>query len=295
MQLTRFKCGGTSVGLSWAHVLGDAFSVAEFMDTWSKVAAGHQLAQPINLAQPVIKSPDSQSPPKIDQELISVKRVGPIGDHWITTNACKMETFSFHVSPSQLNDLHSNISGKKGSSGISPFDSLCAIIWQSVAKVRDGTEPKVVTIYRKDPNMQKYGIVSNSQVISSVMAGYSIRDADPMELAALIKNQAVDERKKIQEAMERDRGLSDFIMYGANLTFVNLEETDFYGFEMKGEKPIFVSYTIDGVGDEGLVLVQPGPINAGKDGSAGRIVTITVPENEVLELKSELETEWSIA
>ena len=46
-------------------------------------------------------------------------------------------------------------------------------------------------------------------------------------------------------------------MYGANLTFVNLEEADFYGMELKGQKPVHVSYFIDGVGDEGVVLVTP--------------------------------------
>ena len=54
-----------------------------------------------------------------------------------------------------------------------------------------------------------------------------------------------------------ERWVSNFIMDGANLTFVNLEEADFYGMELKGQKPVHVSYFIDGVGDEGVVLVTP--------------------------------------
>ncbi|KAK3010836.1 hypothetical protein RJ639_012413 [Escallonia herrerae] len=44
IQITRFKCGGASLGLSWAHVLGDAFCAADFIDMWGKFMAGHQLS-----------------------------------------------------------------------------------------------------------------------------------------------------------------------------------------------------------------------------------------------------------
>ncbi|KAA8527905.1 hypothetical protein F0562_035226 [Nyssa sinensis] len=296
IQLTWFKCGGVSVALSWAHVLGDVFSAVDFMNAWGQVAAGHQLSvRTLNSAQSHTKIEKSPSPPIHSQDPLSVKRVGPVGDHWTTTNNCKMEPFSFHVTATQLSHLQSKVCGRNGDDRIPPFESLCAIIWQCVAKVRDGPEPKIVTISKNNPPNHKNGIFGNGQVISVVKANFYIVEADPKELAELIINQAVDEGSRIDEAVERDQGLSDFIMYGANLTFVDLEHVNLYGLEFKGQKPIHANYTIDGVGDGGVVLVLPGPEDGGKVGKGGRIVTLMLPENEMMEMKSELKREWSIA
>ncbi|CDP11175.1 unnamed protein product [Coffea canephora] len=286
LQYTKFKCGGMAVGLSWTHVLGDAFSAAEFMNVLGRVLAGEEPQRLLNTAQSLNKNQDAGSPKSVMEDPLSVKRVGPVEDKWITVNTCNMGTFSFHVTPTELSDIQSKISGKYGPK-IAPFESLCAVIWKCVAKIRHGNEPKVVTICKKDSRNKGDGRLSNSQMISVVKADFAIAKASHEELAAMIKNQAIDERKKIEEAMERDQGLADFEVYGANLTFVNYEDANFHGFEYNGTKQVGVSYWIDGVGDEGAVLVLPGP----NDGGFGRIVRVILPENEIVELRRE----WSIA
>lgn len=218
------------------------------------------------------------------EDPLSIKRVGPVEDHWIVNTNSKMKSFSIHVSGSKLGHLQSR-TGNEG-----PFESLCAIIWQSISRIRDGPGPKVVTICKKSEEKRE-GVIGNNQVIGVVKVDYSIREANPSELARLIKNEIIDERLKIDEVIDTEHGVSDVIVYGANLTFVNLEGTDLYGFEWNGHKPKSVSYLIDGVGDAGSVLVLPdGPNDAG-----GRIVTMTLPEDEIMKLKNELSSEWSIA
>ncbi|KAL6970965.1 hypothetical protein U1Q18_030644 [Sarracenia purpurea var. burkii] len=200
-----------------------------------------------------------------------------------------METFSFHLTTKQVIQLQSKVCGQvENSDQIPVFECLCGVIWKIVAHVRGGSEPKLVTICKNDPGGPKNGVLSNSQVISLVKTDFSITEADPKELAKLVINGAVDERIKIEEAVERDQGVSDFIIYGANLTFVDLQEADFYGVELKGHKPVYVSYTIDGIGDQGAILVLRGP-------KGGKIVTLIMPKNEILELKSELKKGFSIA
>ena len=113
-------------------------------------------------------------------------------------------------------------------------------------------------------------------------------EADPKRLASLLADQAIDETTQIEELVEKDQGLSDFVVYGANLSFVDWQEGDFYGLELQGHKPEFVSYSIQGVGDNGVVLVLPGPKYTGNVGGEGRLVTLIFPENEISELKSEL-------
>lgn len=282
-----------AVGLSWAHVLGDLFSAAEFMNVLGKVLAGNEPARPLNAAQSVSKAQAEESPKQVVDDTLSVKRVVAVEDKWITVNNCKLETFSFHVTPAQLINIQSELTAKNDTK-IGPFESLCAVIWKIIAKIRHSHEPKIVTICQKDATNKEDGILSNSQIVSVVEVDFSIAKASHGELTAMLKNRAIDERKKIEDAMGREKGLADFVLYGANLTFVNFEEANFYGFEYQGTNPVNASCFIDGVDDNGAVLVLPvpAPKNGAKEGDCGRTVTVVLPENEVAELKSELKSEW---
>lgn len=125
-------------------------------------------------------------------------------------------------------------------------------------------------------------------------ADFSVTESDLTKLASILMNQAVDERDKIADVIERENGLSDVVVYGANLTFVNLENGKFYDLKINGENPIYVSYIIDGIGEEGVVLVLPQRKSTGKDTSEGRVVNIILPESQVSEVKFELEREFSL-
>lgn len=248
--------------------------------------AGLRPNRPSNYPKSDAQIERSKNPPPL-----SVKQVDPVGDHWITANNCKMDTFSFHVTAGQLAILQSEISSPNQTDQIPVFESLCAVIWQCFAKVRDGNQPKTVTICKNDPTRPTHGrIITNTQIISAVKAEFSVTETSPKKLATCLLNEAVDERRQIEEMVERDGGVSDFIVYGANLTFVDLEGAHFYGLELNGHKPDLVSFSVQGVGDEGAVFVLSGPKDSGEDSGAGegRIVTIVLPENRVWELKSEL-------
>lgn len=282
------------MGLSWTHVLGDAFSAAEFINLLGRVVAGEDLGRPFVLAQTLTKSTISNCPSKVLKDPIAVKRVEPVGDNWTTPTKFKLEPFSFDVTPSQLTHLQSKF-GPNGPT-FAPFETISTIIWKCIAKVRgQELEPNVVTLCKKSEVENKvYGELGNSQVVSVVKADFPIVDAEPSVLASLLKNEAVDERQEIDEAMERENGLPDYVLYGANLTFVNLEDAKFYDFEYRGQKPVRVSYRVDEVGDLGAVLVLPGPHEGGTSG-AGRVVMAILPEEEIIGLKSELKKEGLIA
>ncbi|XP_031254995.1 protein ECERIFERUM 26-like [Pistacia vera] len=281
IQITWFKCGGMSLGLSCSHILGDVFSVCDFMNKWSPFMTTSNASTLPNLTKSPSPKSQTSTPLPNPKNPLSIKRVDPVGDHWVTPSNCKMDSFSFHLTPTQISHLQSKISGK-----IPIFETLCAIIWQCVAQIRDGSGPNKVTICKKDPhNWKNNAKLSNSQIISCVEANIQIKDANLEQLAAILVNEGVDERGEIEEAMERENGVGDFIVYGANLTFVNMEEADVYGLELKAE---FVSFGIQGVGDEGSVVVMPEAKDLDKDvGKLGRFVTITLPEDEIVKLKPE--------
>ncbi|PHT97130.1 hypothetical protein BC332_33950 [Capsicum chinense] len=281
IQYTKFKCGGVSLGLSWAHVLGDVFTTTEFWNLLEKVYGGYQLRKPLNLAHSLTKANSTQTMQKIVEDPLSIKRVDRVEDHW--NNSCKMKSFSIHVSASKLDQLQSKL-GIQG-----PFESLCIVIWRSISRIRDGPDPQVVTICKKGEE-KKEGLIGNTQVIGVVKVDYSISEVNPSQLEGLIKNEIIDERLKIDEAIEKEQGVSNVVVYGANLTFVNVEGADLYGFDWGGHKPRNVSYLIDGVGDAGTVLVLP----AGPNEAEGKIVTLTLRKDEIMKLKNELNSEWLV-
>ncbi|KAK4354748.1 hypothetical protein RND71_026942 [Anisodus tanguticus] len=291
IQFTWFKCGGLSIGLSWAHVLGDAFSASNFLNIWGQIMAGQFppnkfLNKPtrtnkfINI--PLLLSTVGKLP-------FSLKKVDPVGDHWKITNTCKMQSHSIHITQKQLNQLISKVYGTK----VKPFDVICATIWKILAKVRGeySSEPMIVTIIRREDNScdtETTDVSSNGQVISIVEANnVKVYEVDTSKLTKLIAEKVVDETRVVEELMEKENGDSDFVVYGENLTFVNLEEARIYDLELRGKKPIFASYNISGVGDEGGVFVLPGP-------EGGRIVNVVLPKDQIEGFKNELREELGV-
>ncbi|KAJ8449663.1 hypothetical protein Cgig2_001319 [Carnegiea gigantea] len=297
IQMTALKCGGLAVGLSWAHILGDAFSVAEFMNLCGQFLKGLEATYPANLN----KSPpnNAHKPSKPSSTLgsgpLSLKQVSPVGDHWTFPTPCDMATFSFHVTATQLAQL----STKTG-----PFAALSAAVWRAIAKVRCGPEPNTITVVTRGVANGKAedSLLRNNQVVSSVEAHFHVATAHIDDLAMLIHNEAQDERAQIEEVVGQNPGGSDFIIYGSNPTFVDIGGADFYGFEVKGMKPRLVNCFVDGIGGGGVVLVLPSPKsgdhevddNNGKIGDEGRIVTLILPKVYMEELKKELKEEWSL-
>ena len=289
LKVTHFTCGGISLGLSWAHILGDPISASEFINSWGQVLANMSLNKPCNIVRPNPMAQGVHNPSLIDQkDPISAKRANSVGDHWVPANNCKMDTFSFHLTSSQLNYLQAQIWGP--SIEQTPhFESLCAIIWRCIAEIRGGSEPNIVTVCKKDPYYRGNDIIGNNrQLIAKVEAKTCIVDTDLRKLARMLVDEAVDERKQIEEVVDRDQGAPDFFIYGANLTFIDLEEADLYGLELNGQKPKFVYYIIQGVGDEGVVMVLPRPKDSTRNGNDGKLVTIILPEDQMEKLKSEL-------
>ncbi|CAH1436399.1 unnamed protein product [Lactuca virosa] len=289
MQLTKFACGGTSVGISWAHVLGDAFSAAGFLNLWGQATRQQFPAKPLSMAH----TNNEGHNPKIPlQDLLAIKRVGPLGDTWATPNDTKIETYSFYLSWPELTRLQSKICGDKNHQQIPPFESICTVVWQCIAKVKHGSEVNMVTICKRESKIPFEGIITNkAQSIKVVKTNASVEESSLMELGLLLMNQGVDERRDIEEAMESDGGFPDFLIYGANLTFVDLQDTPLYDLDIRGNTPVYVSCAIDNVGDEGVVLVFP----TRKDQTDGLTMSIALPQNHIPELKLLLKREWSLS
>ncbi|KAL2893089.1 Protein ECERIFERUM 2 [Bienertia sinuspersici] len=249
----------------------------------------------LSLQDPLQKPNHQPSSPA--QEPMSVKRVNPVGNHWVIPTNCKIGTHTFHLTSKQLDELRSKVYGSNNISDDvtgQSFELITAILWRSIAKVRKDLGTKYVTICKpKTINRQKE-IPYNGQVLGTIEANFPVSSANPLKLVHKIAGDVVDESDMIEELVNKESSNFDYIVYGTNLTFVDMENADVYGFKLKGNSPAFVSYTIGGVQDRGAILVLPGPNKVKDEDNKGKLIVLHLPEIEIEFLKSELKKEWSI-
>ncbi|CAN6871818.1 unnamed protein product [Brassica oleracea] len=269
IQMTRFKCGGLAIGFSWAHIIGDPHSLSHFFNLWTRALAGEQIYFP--------KTSDLercfQNPNSTGKEPVSIKRVDPVGDLWVAPSNSKMTTYSFNVT---VTNIKTNFPANGN-----VFEILSGIIWKCIAKSRGEPEPVTITIIRSDPNGLKPRVVRNSQMISSVHVDFSVAEAKLEEIVKAI-GKATDERSEINKIGESDDGALDFVVYGAKLTFVDMSEVGFYDAKVKDTSPRSVYCNVQGIGDDGEVVVLPAAVEE------EMVVTVTLPEDEIEKVKWEL-------
>lgn len=274
IQVTSFKCGGMALGFSWAHLIGDVASATACFNTWAQILSGKKPAgtvlEPAN--KPLDRAPAAAAaaPPR------SVKPVGPIEDHWLVPAGRAMAWYSFRVTEPALKKLQS----AAGRHAAGTFELVSALLWQAVAKIRAAASKEVttVTVVRTDMAARSGKSLANEQRVGYVEAASSPAKTDVAELAAMLAGDKVVDETGAVAAFP-----GDVVVYGgANLTFVDMEQVAPYELELKGQRPVHVEYGLDGVGEEGAVLVQPDA------GGRGRVVTVVIPRDEVDSLRAAL-------
>lgn len=268
-QITQFKCGGLSIGLSWAHVLGDVVSASTFMKRMGQLMSNHGPSKPVYPKKPELAA-HANGQDGDNGHAISIKKVESVGKYWLlSSNKCKMGRYNFNFSLEQIDRLMA-----KYDRSFSEISILYALIWRSILNIRGENDTNVITICDRKTSSTCW---NDDLVISVVERKDEMTEVS--ELAGLVASKRKVENCLIKGMIDKDKSCSDFITYGANLTFVNLDKCE--ELEIKGEKPDFVNYTIHGVGDKGVVLVFP-------KGEFARVVSVAMPEEELAKLKVEV-------
>ncbi|KAK8449598.1 hypothetical protein SEVIR_7G244700v4 [Setaria viridis] len=278
VQITNFKCGGLALGFSWAHLIGDVQSAATCFNKWAQILSGKK--PEATVLTPENKPLQGQSPAGAAAPR-SVKQVGPIEDHWLVPAGRDMACYSFHVTEATLKKLEQQQGRHAAAAGT--FELVSALLWQAVARIRGGTQ--TVTVVKTDAAARSGRALANEMKVGYVEAsGSSPAKTDVAELAALLAKGVVDETAAVAAFP------GDVLVYGgAHLTLVDMERVDVYGLEIKGQRPVHVEYGMDGVGEEGAVLVQPDA-----DGR-GRLVTAVLPKDEIESLRAAIGSALQVA
>lgn len=269
-----------AIGYSWAHVLGDPASATNSINLWGELLSGNPQTLTLPLIEPqnngenteeLVKAPQGPGPAPAPAP---IKQVEIAEDVWLPPTARKMATHCFRITETELKKLH----GEQ----VPPFEMISALFWQCLARIRSRKEPELATICRAGTPAKNNEILHNKFRTSTIKLDSSAASVGLLELATRILKQDMDELGAVEALLDRNSGEPDFLLYGANLTFVDMGGINLYGLELKGQRPVQVDYSVDGVGEEGAILVLQSPQRTDLSGSAQeRSVMVILPEDEI--------------
>ncbi|KAI3911308.1 hypothetical protein MKW98_010195 [Papaver atlanticum] len=126
-QVTKFKCGGFVLGMSWNHFVADGISMTEYMKSWAKVTRGLPLSNPPFLDRTVLKA---RNPPKVEftheyEDIVDVSNTEAI------FKRKKGITKSFIFHPEDLEKLKKKYMEDGVLQRCSSFEVLAALMWRA--------------------------------------------------------------------------------------------------------------------------------------------------------------------
>ncbi|KAI3463475.1 hypothetical protein Pfo_020138 [Paulownia fortunei] len=149
LQVTHFKCGGVCLGVANEHHLSDGLSALHFINTWSDIARGLDVAIPPFLDRSLLRA---RNPPQL--QFTHIEYHPPpamkIPQHNSnTSDAAPETTFSiFKLTCDLLNALKANCREDDGNRvTYSTYEVLAGHVWRCVCKARRLPEDQETKLY----------------------------------------------------------------------------------------------------------------------------------------------------
>ncbi|GFP94804.1 spermidine hydroxycinnamoyl transferase [Phtheirospermum japonicum] len=216
VQLTRFSCGGLSIGLGISHVMADGPSALHFVDEWAKIARGAGPPVPPSLDRKVL---DTGKPPSSAFDP-SVLRPPPtlIGQEDQLAQKMKQITVALlNLTKLQIEKLRNKASldfdgGAAGGRGFSRFEAVAAHIWRCTSKARGHAAEQQTSLHFVADFRNKLKPTLPKNYFGNALIRVEATDKSGCLLSSSIGTAC----KKIREAVEKVsddsvRGYLDFL------------------------------------------------------------------------------------
>ncbi|KAK1281716.1 hypothetical protein QJS10_CPB22g01021 [Acorus calamus] len=176
---------------------------------------------------------------------------------------------------------------------ITPFEVLAGLFWVCVGRAQGkptGPKEMLVCVDARDPLGLHRGFFGNAMVFSPAHCPgpMTVEAASKAvhEAAGRVRREAVLDLVEWLTSNGRDPGLGPPDFYGPGLVCADWAGLGSYGavFEA-GVRPARVSCYVGPIIGEGQILILPS--SEGSDGSMGRVVMVTLPENQASKLCEE--------
>ncbi|KAE9608593.1 hypothetical protein Lal_00020905 [Lupinus albus] len=127
VQVTKFKCGGFTLGLNMIHCMKDGICAMEFVNAWSETARGLKSIPPF-LDRTILKARD---PPKIEFTHHEFDEVVDISDTKILYEEEEILYKSFPFEPEKLDLLKKKATEDGVLEKCSSFEALSGFVWRA--------------------------------------------------------------------------------------------------------------------------------------------------------------------
>ncbi|CAN0899959.1 Shikimate O-hydroxycinnamoyltransferase, partial [Linum grandiflorum] len=135
LQVTRFKCGGASLGIGFHHSIADGESIVSFINTWSNMVHGLPPTNLPFLDRTLLRA--RNPPPSSKFNHIEYDLPPSLINNPIRPKPTSMNIFKF--TPRQLNALRAKVNPSNNNdsrSRYSTYQILTAHIWRCVSRAR---------------------------------------------------------------------------------------------------------------------------------------------------------------
>lgn len=286
LQITRFKCGGVSIGVGMQHHIADGASGLQFINHWSDVARGAPREEmvSINIDRTLLAARDPPTPhfPHVEYQespALLNRRSLPTTTTTATDKIPKISVAILKITKAQLDKLKENSKDYK----LSSFALLSGHIWRCVTKARGLCFDQLTKVYiptdgraRLTPKLPK-GYFGNVIFTSAPMAtaGELLEDENKgsmQSLAAARKIQDVlasngnEYMRSALDYLELQPDLSKLVRGAHTFRCPNLGITSWarlpvHDADFGWGRPIFMGP--GGISYEGLSFILPSPSDNG--------------------------------
>lgn len=192
-QVTKFKCGGFSVGLFMNHCMLDGIGAMEFMNGWGETARGLPLSTPPFLDRTILKS---RTPPVVEFPHHEFAELEDISD---TTKLYDEEMLfkCFRFDQENLNKLKVDAIKDGVLSKCTTFEALAAFVWKARCEaIRMVSEQKTKLLFAVDgrarfsPKLPQ-GYAGNGIVLTNALCSAGELTEKPFSFAVGLVQEAV--------------------------------------------------------------------------------------------------------
>lgn len=143
-QLTRFKCGGVSLGCGVHHTLSDGVSSLHFINTWSDIARGLSIAIPPFIDRTLLQARD---PPTPTFDHIEYHPPPSMNAAKSQSSPKAISTTVLKLTLDQLNQLKSTAKNDGNTKDHSTYEILSAHLWRCASKARGLSDDQMTKLY----------------------------------------------------------------------------------------------------------------------------------------------------
>ncbi|CAJ2641264.1 omega-hydroxypalmitate O-feruloyl transferase-like [Trifolium pratense] len=128
VQVTKFKCGGFTLGLNMIHCMKDGLCAMEFVNAWAETARGLDLKVQPFLDRTIL---ESRNPPKIEFQHHEFDQLEDLSNSEKIYEGEKIIHKSFFFNPEKLDSLKKKATEDGVLKKCSTFEALSAFVWRA--------------------------------------------------------------------------------------------------------------------------------------------------------------------